>query len=235
MKKAFTLLELVFVIVVIGILAIAIIPNTRVNPLQEAAIQLVSHIRYTQHLAVVDDKYNPESIDSGTGLTKWYKERWQLIFSNGTETGDEEAYSIYSDNAGNSTGNVNPSEVARNPENSAQLMSGGFSGAANALNITHNDFIGMKKLNLGYSYGVENVIFVGGCSTARRLAFDHLGRPIQGNLRTTTSAYHAASQRLVVTDCNIILSNVDNNITIIIRPETGYTCIANENNTSQCR
>ena len=66
MKKAFTMLELVFVIVVIGILAAAIIPSTRTNPAQEAAIQLLSDIRYTQHLAMIDDKYGqntPGNVD----------------------------------------------------------------------------------------------------------------------------------------------------------------------------
>lgn len=73
MKKAFTMIELVFVIIVIGILAAVIVPNTKTNPAREAAIQLVSHLRYTQHLAMVDDKY--------LANTSWYKNRWQLHFS----------------------------------------------------------------------------------------------------------------------------------------------------------
>ncbi|MBA3026038.1 MAG: prepilin-type N-terminal cleavage/methylation domain-containing protein [Sulfurimonas sp.] len=73
MKKAFTMLELVFVIVVIGILAAVIIPNTRTNPVAEAAVRLISNIRYTQHLAMLNDKY-------GTSAT-WYRNRWQIVFS----------------------------------------------------------------------------------------------------------------------------------------------------------
>lgn len=68
MRKAFTMIELVFVIVVIGILAAVIIPNTRTNPLQEAAIQLLSHIKYTQHLAMTDDTYDEND-------PNWYKKR----------------------------------------------------------------------------------------------------------------------------------------------------------------
>lgn len=71
MKKAFTMIELVFVIVVIGILAAVIIPNTRTNPVQEAAIKLLSQIKYTQHLAMVDDGYN--------STTTWYRNRWQIV------------------------------------------------------------------------------------------------------------------------------------------------------------
>ena len=59
-KKAFTLLEIVFVIVVIGILATVILQRRQDNSLREAALQLISDIRYTQHLALTDDKYNPK-------------------------------------------------------------------------------------------------------------------------------------------------------------------------------
>jgi len=83
MKKAFTMLELIFVIVIIGILAAVIIPNTRSNPTAEAATKLMAHLRYTQHLALVDDKYD--------GTANAYKNRWQVRFNNNT-------YSIVNEN-----------------------------------------------------------------------------------------------------------------------------------------
>jgi len=73
MKRAFTLLELVFVIVVIGILAAAIIPRIQDNNLEEAGIDLLSKIRYTQHLAVLDDKMDPKD-------ASWYQKRWRITF-----------------------------------------------------------------------------------------------------------------------------------------------------------
>jgi len=85
MKKAFTMIELVFILVVIGILAVTIIPSTRTNPVQEAAVGLISKIRYTQHLAMINDKYN-EGAD-------WYKNRWQIRFS-------DNKYSIVSNSNG---------------------------------------------------------------------------------------------------------------------------------------
>ena len=101
MKKAFTLLELVFVIVVVGILAALIIPRTKTNPVQESAVDLLSKIRYTQHLALVDDQY-----DSANAA--WYKNRWQIRF-NGN------AYSIVSDN--NTNFAKDPSNVDANLTN----------------------------------------------------------------------------------------------------------------------
>jgi len=73
MKKAFTMLELVFVIVIIGILAAVIVPNTRSNPAPEAAVHLQNKIAYAQHLAQTDDKYDATNVN-------WYKERWQIVF-----------------------------------------------------------------------------------------------------------------------------------------------------------
>lgn len=105
MKKAFTMLELVFVIVVIGILAAVIIPNTRTNPAQEAKIQLVSHIRYAQHLAMIDDKFD------ATNAT-WYKNIWQVDFS-----GNQ--YSITHSNVMNGT--VNAVTYAKNPLNQSDM------------------------------------------------------------------------------------------------------------------
>ncbi|MDQ7060006.1 MAG: type II secretion system protein [Sulfurimonas sp.] len=73
MKKAFTMIELIFVLVVVGILAAVILPRTKTNPLQEAAIQLLSHIRYTQHLALVDDVYDANDAN-------WYKKMADGIY-----------------------------------------------------------------------------------------------------------------------------------------------------------
>ena len=65
------MLELIIVIVVAGILAAVMIPRLERDNLREAANQLVRHIQYTQHLAMVDDVYN-------AGDTNWYKNRWSI-------------------------------------------------------------------------------------------------------------------------------------------------------------
>ena len=80
MKKAFTMLELVFVLVVIGILAAVMLPQMQSTKLREAAIQVVSHIRYTQHLAMIDDKFN-----ANDGL--WFRKRWELLFGSSLNAG----------------------------------------------------------------------------------------------------------------------------------------------------
>ena len=225
MKKAFTMIELVFVIVVMGILAAAIIPSTKTNPLQEAAIQVLSHIRYTQHLAMVDDRYDSSNLDS-TLVTKWYKERWQIIFSANSNSGGEMAYTIFSDTAGDSTGNPNQSEIAINPSNPNQIMTGGFTGDVN-LDIDNPAFAGMERLNIGKKYDIENIVFSNSCNggngSSKRLAFDHLGRPLQGDISSNTEAYENVN--LIRNDCIITISTSSESLTITVEPETGYAKI----------
>ena len=233
MKKAFTLLELVFVIVVIGILAAMIIPSTRTNPLQEAAIQVLSDIRYTQHLAMVDDKYDPSNLDSA-GVTKWYKERWQIIFSSNTNSDGQMGYTIFSDTSGDSTGHPNEIEIAIDPNNVNRRMTGGYTGDIN-LDINGVNFLGMKKLNLGRSYGVGNVTFSNSCDGAngssKRISFDHMGRPLQGDISTNVMALE--NDDLIQSDCDILLTHENGDtITIRVEEETGFSCILNSAN--QC-
>ncbi len=216
LRSAFTMLELIFVIVVIGILAASIIPSTKTNPLREAAIQLLSDIRYTQHLAMVDDKYNSNDAE-------WYKGRWQIVFSNNVKTNNQEAYTIFSDTPIYS-GDPTVTEIAKNPQNNNLLMSGGYTGTVK-LDINHNSFIGMKKLNIGMSYGVDSVNLSGGCANAR-VSFDHLGRPLTGDQSTMTGPYSAGTQRLITSNCIITLIHADGNeLNISIQPETGYARI----------
>ncbi|EAJ5693991.1 prepilin-type N-terminal cleavage/methylation domain-containing protein [Campylobacter fetus] len=75
MKKAFTLIEIIIVLVIVGIMASFTIPKLNRNDLRLAADQIVSHIRYTQHLAIIDDKFDTKD----TKDTNWYKGRWQIF------------------------------------------------------------------------------------------------------------------------------------------------------------
>ncbi|MCW8953894.1 MAG: type II secretion system GspH family protein [Sulfurimonas sp.] len=210
MKKAFTMLELVMVIVVIGILAAVIIPRTDSNSLREAATQVISHIRYTQHLAMVDDEF--DSTDAN-----WYKKRWQIIVDSSVSTDGTPAYTIFSDTSGNGTPDVG--EMAVNPLDSSKVLSGGYDGVYNTSNA-----IATREMNLG-KYGINAYSLTGGCSGAR-ISFDHMGRPLQGDLSSMTASYNTiASQRLLTQTCNIVLTGDDGNITISIEPETGYAHI----------
>lgn len=212
-KPAFTMLELVFVIVVVGILAAVILPRMQQSRLQEAADQIASHIRYTQHLAMQDDKYDTDNAD-------WHKERWQIFFEKSTKSNEKWSYSIYSDNSPYN-GDPDLSEIATNPQDPSTLLTGGSSLIDYTLsNVT-------KALRVGDEYGIINITFGEGCGTADhrgRIIFDYMGRPMVGKSSEYSSVY--PDKKLFRNDCVITLTNdASETIDITIRPETGYVSI----------
>jgi len=228
MKTAFTLLELVIIIIMVGILAAAIIPRTRDDSLYAAAVQLKSHLKYTQHLAMIDDKYDKTD-------ENWYKKRWQLVFISSKAANGGPSYTIFSDTSGKSTGDANEVEIAINPLNHNQRMTGGHSGDIN-LDINSPSFIGMKELNLKLSYGITDIKLSTTCKVygSKRIYFDYLGRPLKGKLGKAngggnTKAYE--NKNLITSNCNITLFENENEVTLRITPETGYVCILNREKT----
>lgn len=204
-RFAFTLLELVFVIIVIGILAVLAMPNFKGNPLQTAAEQVASHIRYTQHLAMIDDAYDPNN-------STWYQNKWQIRFR---LLMNENGYVIFSD-SDTQKGNANNSEMALDPLTGERM----------------NGFDLYKPANLTLSYNIkgDNTGIVQSCFSADGslvtsnrgvFAFDHLGRPYAG-LSNATAPFNY----LMTADCNLTLKNNENQTAVItVRPETGYVSV----------
>ncbi len=206
MKKAMTLVELVFVVIIIGILSAVMAPNFQRSSTQEAANQIMSHIRYTQHLAMMDDKFSNTD-------QNWFKKRWQIAFS---QVDSKWRYVIYSDLT--LSGNPNSKrEVARNPANPNEYLIGwSTSGITPTKKLNLTASFGIKDVN-----GIRGVNFQGGCSRAQRISFDHMGRPFQGNPQSQTSAYD--NLHYMTAQCRITLTGNDGKtLTIAIEPETGY-------------
>lgn len=216
MKRfAFTMLELIFVIVVIGILAILMIPNFNPDPLQQAAEQVARHIRYTQHLAMIDDKFNDKN-------ATWQSGRWQIHFEDDSSDAGQKIYIIY--NNKNHDTNENDDELAHDPL-TGQLMRGANSKLMTA------PFKYMDELMLSRKYGIENVIFSDSCHyagaslTSNRILFDNLGRPYYYSVSSDTTPFNYKLQ----SNCNITLTHQDGNATITVAPETGYVSITYTN------
>lgn len=205
MKRfAFTMLELVFVIIVIAILAILAMPNFNRFPLQEAAEQVAGHIRYTQHLAMVADVYDQND-------SRWYEKRWQIRFPHTTIAGQAiYYYEVFSDK--NKQGNSNLEEEAVDPLTHQTIGDG-----VTAVGTIPDD----AMVNLTKRFGVTSVAgtcVIGGAY--RTIGFDNLGRPY---LDVYTGLY---SNLLPVGGCTIILNHPDGTATIRVQQETGYVSIA---------
>jgi len=203
-RSAFTMLELVFVIIVIGILAVLAMPDFKSNQLQRASEQVAAHIRYTQHLAMIDDKFDQ------TDAT-WWQKRWQIRFPHTTINGTVVYYyEVFSDN--NKAGNSNLNEEAVDPLTGQTIGDGVTAVAA----IPDSSLVNLTK-----RFGVTSVTgtcVIGGAY--RTIAFDHLGRPY---LDVYTGVY---SNLIPTGGCTIILNHLDGTATITVQEETGFVSIS---------
>ena len=227
MKKAFTLVELIFVVVVIGILAFALWPTKQPTQALEAARQIVAHIRYTQHLALNDDKFAAHTDTGGTSsiAKDWYKRLWRITFSNLTADKDCKIggwrYAVYQNIANDLSDKGQPNgtiEAARNPAQAGKVLSACYSG----LSTNTSD-----ELNLSQTYKIENIDFSE--FGTQGIIFDELGRAYP---RGDFSQAYNNGKKFKLGENNsygrITLSAKDGSVAkILVFAETGYACVEN--------
>ncbi len=203
-RVAFTMIELVMVIVVLGILAALAMPRLDRDIRQEAADNILSAIRYTQHLALTDNKHK-------FNRTDWQKALWQIRFP----TSGSGSYTIGT-NMDYDT-NIDADEAAVDPSN-GKIMHSTATNASPNIDIT-------KK------YGINSITFNGcagqSASSAMHIAFDNLGRPHRGVTQGATNIYATYVNN---GNCQITFDApaFDSSFIIEIKQETGYAHIVGQ-------
>ncbi len=231
MKKAFTLLELIFVIIVIGILAAVVLPKLGTNSLMYATTVFIDTLRYTQHLAMVDDKYIPSQelspynnpIKKSKDTKYWFK-KWWTFYINGQDSSPfHPVLVVFSDipsKEGETVGfNCYPyyKEVASEGTGNKKFMGRAFNGPTDLKYVD-------KSLDLLTSYGIKKVLVDTPCSHNKtKLAFDELGRPhcVQNKRSTNATPYkNILDTRIKYTLCKD--DECEENSSVCVAARSGY-------------
>jgi type II secretory pathway pseudopilin PulG len=202
MKNAFTIFEFIAVVLIVGILSIVMLPRLNDNRLREAADQIISHIRYTQHLAMIDDRYNPNDKD-------WFKERWQIGF---WQCANGNWYYIIGHDLDHG-GGIGKSESAINPLDKKHLFT------SNGCTIDGDE---SREILLTEKYGINDINLSKGCGNNHYIAFDNIGRPYKSTLGANV-------YDVVNSTCTINFTSDNGNFSLTIAPETGYVQLSSIN------
>lgn len=214
-KSAFTLIELVFVIVILGILASLATSRIDRDLKQEAAETILSHIRLAQQLALNDNKHRSDS-DS-----KWQTAYWRFEYEK-CDLVDKYIYRIGSDT--DLSGGINKEESALDPINGKYIWADGACDSFEDLETDES-----RDVYLFGRFGVEHIDHstTAGSCTSQNIAFDFFGRPHTGikDYKNNDSNF----QNLMTTDCTLTFEMSDETeFQIIIENETGHAYIVGQ-------
>ncbi len=184
MKKSFSLIELVIVIIVVGILYSSISFSLSNTTLNQVADQIISHINYTRHLAIKDNKMQYYPINnSKTEMNRskyWFKQWWQMRFSNDSDDGYW--YEIFTDlptngsstnfeRTGGKPNTDNDYELTYAKNSNGKYLTGKCDDGSNYVKCGEND----NKLNLTDKYDIQKIVFSNLNSSKPHLLFDSYG------------------------------------------------------------
>jgi len=159
------MIELVFVIVVIGILASAFIPQLSRDLRQEAKDTILSALYQTKQLALNDSKHNSND-------PQWQKSYWKWRYTL-CKKGD--IFYIVTSNIDNRT-NADRVESAIDPSNHKYIYQSNYICRKDA----KENILDSPKVLITKRFAITSIVSKGGCSGFQHVAFDSLGRPHSG-------------------------------------------------------
>lgn len=230
MKSAFSLLELAFVIVILGVvLGVAKFYFVADKNLALAAKQIQNDLAYTRNLALMQAAFR--AFDTSVAKDEWFKARWQVYFIRSkSATNDEQTYTIFLDKNGDGNANLGKNELNLDREiavdilNAKKLMNSGQSGV-----ISKDDERANARFNIEQKFGVKAVEFKGACAGATRVIFDEFGR-LYSPLKNANAPY----EKLLFhknAPCIIRLKNAqEQSICIVLDTLSGYAFVPKTQN-----
>jgi len=207
-KSAFTMLEFIFVIIVLGIISSIGMSRMERDLKQEAGDTILSHIRLAQQLALNDDKHR---VDNDVN---WQRAYWRFEYGKCSKVEDR-YYRVGSDT--DLDGSLDKDESSIDPQ------SGKYLYTVNTCDKLQKDE--SPTILLGKKFGIKNITGSGGCANVQHIAFDELGRP-----HHQIASYGSADfSKLMQTDCTLTFTmSDDSTFAINIQAKSGYARIVGQ-------
>ena len=120
MKKAFSLLEIVLVLSILGVILTFANFDLRQDKLSEGARSILNDILYTRNLALMQSSFRTNELNHAK--REWYKSRWQLYFINSAATNYEQTYTIFLDKNGDGNANLGKTNVNLDREIAVDIL-----------------------------------------------------------------------------------------------------------------
>ncbi len=200
-KKSFSLIELIFIIVLASIIASQFIPKNNFSKLQQATDKIILYLKYTRYIAMLDNKFDIEN-------DEWYKAWWTLKFRRCNKDIGGLYYVVYSDVSGG-TAHYKKEDCLKDPISNKYLYSNGCK------EDTINDK--SKYILLTKEFGITSVDVTCNITGAiGQISFAH-----DGKIYSQLGAVPIEEYEITET-CYINLYDKNNKVTIAIEPNTGY-------------
>lgn len=202
MKKAFSLLEILLIISLLGILYTAFIPKSQINKIDELTNRLILYLKQTRYQALINDKYDQDD-------SYWHKKRWTLKFFRCRKDVGGIYYSIYSDN--NSSGHPSIEDSLKDSLTLKNIYS---------TNYCKENINNSKYVLISQNFNIEDVVIsCNETSSLGQLSFGADGKiysKLSNNVNDNTS-YEIKNK------CKIKLSDhLGEERTIVLESNTGY-------------
>lgn len=206
MKKSITLVEIIFILVVVSILYSISIPKKQDSKLFDATNYIVTYLNYTRYLALIDNKFDLDD-------SLWHKKWWRLRFENCIKSKGGVYFIVTSDD--NTTGQAKKSHSAKDPLTNRYLYSRYYCDAkedeSKYVLLTQEFDIAKVELTCNATDSIGQIIY-----NDKGEVFSKVANTID----ETYTKYEIRQK------CYIYLYDKNNNkSTIIIEPKTGYAYV----------
>lgn len=202
MKKSFTLLELILVILLLSFLTTLFIPKKIDNSLDELKDRIILQMKHLRYKSLINNKYDKED-------SLWFKKRWTFKFFRCSKNVGGFYYVMYSDE--NKKGKPNLEESIKDPLSNKYIYS------SNKCEETNNT---SKYVLITKKFHIQDInISCNSTSSIGQISFGNDGK-VYSKLSSEDNNHNDYE---IEEKCTITMKNSKNDeVKIYIENKTGY-------------